>query len=163
MEGYLTGLIIASLAAALIGLLSPRGQRDGIAKHMKLLTSLFLVCVLIAPLESAIEGLQGFLGELEIPGESAGDKDGYREEMDEALGNASTAYFTQMLTQTLEKEFSITQGEVRCRVEWEKNADVLTPTRVTVVLSGRAVWKDPGAIEAFVKELLGCECVSAIE
>ncbi len=68
-----------------------------------------------------------------------------------------------MLTVTIEKQFGIEAGEVRCLVAWEQEGETLTPTRVTVVLSGKAIWKDPHAIEAFVTELLGCDCTTAIE
>lgn len=164
MKAYLVTLIAASLIAALVGILSPSGEKDGISKHMKLLTSLFLVCVLISPLQGMIEGLGSLLdGSTELPGLDAPEEDSYTQQMNEALNNASTVYFTQMLTQMLETQFSISTGDVRCAVQWEKKNETLSPTRVSVILSGKAIWKDPQAIEDFVSDLLGCECISAIE
>ncbi len=164
MKDYLIGLLAASMIAALVGLLTPDGERGGIGKHVKLLTALFLVCVLIAPIGSAIEGLKKlFEGGIDLPGMEETPDQSYQEELSGALENASTAYFTQMLTQVLENQFQIPAGELRCAVSWESVGEALKPTRVTVVLSGSAIWKDPRAIEDFVEELLGCNCVSAIE
>ena len=131
---------------------------------MKLLSALLLVCVLAAPIKSGIEGLRGLLdGSHPLPDLSDPPKDAYRDQMNEALDQASTSYFADMLTQMLETQFSIQTGDLRCQVDWVRREDRLSPSRVTVILSGKAIWKDPAEIERFVSELLDCECVSAIE
>ncbi len=90
MKDYLLTLIAASLVAVLVGILSPDGERGGIAKHMKLLTSLFLVCVLISPLQSGIEGLQRLMrGELSLPDLDESEQEDYLDEMEGALNDAS--------------------------------------------------------------------------
>ena len=166
MTTYLTTLITASLTVSLVTLLSPDGERAGIAKHMRLLTGLFLICVLISPLFHIIEGLcnsEG--GAMQIPGieQDQPPKESYQEQLDQAMSQASTSYFTQMLTQMIESQFAISEGNIRCTVEWDRSEETPIPRRVTVVLSGKAIWKDPRQIEAFVTNLIGCECVSAIE
>ena len=164
MTSYLFSLVAASLAAAVIGILSPSGERNTLTQHVRLITVLVLIVLLVSPLHGAIRSVRDFLnGEITLPGLDAPTEDSYREQMEEALGNASTEYFTQALTRMLEGEFEIKTGEVRCRVDWQTDEGRLTPKRVTVILSGRAIWKDAGAIERFVSELLGCECSSAIE
>ncbi len=164
MKDYLITLIAAAMAITIFEILSPTGVRGAIARHTRLLTGLFLICVLIAPLHGVIDTLQGFAsGDISLPELDLPNEDGYRDQMEEALGAASTEYFTQSLTRMLEERFAIKTGEVHCHVEWQKNGELLSPERVTVILSGRAIWKDTGAIEAFVQSLLGCECVSAIE
>jgi hypothetical protein len=164
MKTYLLTLIAAALVAALVGILSPEGERGGIGKHMKLLTSLFLICVLIAPLERVIDGLRSLAdGSFEITLPEGEGKEDFRTELESSMNSASASYFGEMLTQTLEAQFSIQTGDVRCAVKWENNGENLAPTRVTVYLSGKAIWQDPRAIEAFVGELLGCECITVIE
>ncbi len=160
MKSYLYALLLVSLATALAGMLSPDGEKGGMGKHLRLLSSLLLICVLILPLRDGIAYLVSWSqGELQIPGLEASEPDDYRDQMQENLDLASRDYFSQMLTKTLEQEFSITPGELRCIVRWEEE----TPTRITVVLSGSAIWKDPQAIEDYVEALLGCPCQSAIE
>jgi len=164
MSAYLVTLITSALAVTLISILAPSGERGGLTQGMRLITALFLVCVLVSPIRSAIGAVRELLdGELSIPGLDSPNEDSYREELDAALGDASTEYFSQALTRMLEGEFSIETGQIRCRVDWQTVDGRLSPRLVTVILSGRAIWKDAGAIERYVEELLGCDCVSAIE
>ena len=163
MKAYLLSLIIAALVAALVGILAPSGERGGLAAHQRLITSLFLICVLIAPAENVLNVIQSLTtGDLSMIGlEEVPDKKDYQEQMNDALSASSERYFTQMLTQTICEAFSIPTHEINCSVSWNKSEG--KPTRVTVILSGTSIWKDPHAIEAFVTELLGCECIMAIE
>lgn len=160
MKDYLYALLTVSLAAALAGILSPEGEKGGILKHIRLLSALLLICVLILPLQSGISYLIALQEEkialpewLEAPVESS------QPELQEQLDQLSKEYFSQTLTARLEAQFAIATGEVRCIVKWENDSPVL----ITVVLSGKAIWKDPEAIENFVSGLVGCECQSAIE
>ena len=163
MKAYFLSVAAAALIAAICSVLVPSGEGGGIAKHVKLLTSLLLVCVLIAPLGDLIELLPGAVsGDMTFPWEDTeGGTD--EENLQDRLDEVSTTYFTALLTETLEREFAIEAGDLRCAIQWEGEGEQMRPTRVTLLLSGRAIWKDPEAMEAFVTELLGCACVSAIE
>ena len=146
MGTYLITLITASLVAAVVGILTPDGERGGIAKHMQLLISLALLCMMIAPVKDAIAALTELAGgEWVAPELGETQEEDYREKMEEAMQNASGSYLAELLTDAL-----ATDGAVQ-------------PSRVTVILSGRAIWVDPAPIERYVSDLLGCECVSAIE
>ena len=108
MKAYLLTLIGVALALSLVSILSPTGERGGIAKHVGLLVSLVLICTLLAPIRGLIENLPALLDPDWIhQEENSSAHDGYREEMEQALNNASTAYFSDMLTQALCAEFSI--------------------------------------------------------
>ncbi|MBE6553283.1 MAG: hypothetical protein E7666_02960 [Ruminococcaceae bacterium] len=164
MKDYLITLIAVAMAITVFEILSPAGIRGALTRHMRWLTGLLLICVLIAPLRNVIDSLQDLVsGDISLPELEFPNEDGYRDQMESALGEASTEYFTQSLTRMLEERFAIETGEVRCHVEWQKDGELLAPSRITVILSGRAIWKDTGAIEAFVESLLGCECISAID
>ncbi|MBQ9797043.1 MAG: hypothetical protein IJW50_04910 [Clostridia bacterium] len=163
MEAYIISLIATSLIASLVGILTPKGD-GGIAKHLRLLTALFLICVLISPVKEVIRRIAEFAdGNWEYIWKNESMEESYREELNESLQGASKDYFLQMLLQTLEQEFALESGTVRCRVEWNEGESDLRPTHVTVVLSGTSIWKDPHAIEAYVTELLDCACAVAIE
>ena len=159
MQTYLLSLLGGALAAALVGILAP----EGASRHIRLVSSLFLICVLVAPLPKAIGSVSSWFEELEEAadaGESGGDD--YAAQLETAMESASRSYFAQSLTQMLEQRFSIPAGEVRCTVRWQQDEE-LRPERVTLVLSGSAIWKNPAEMEEFVTGLLGCECVTAIE
>ena len=68
-----------------------------------------------------------------------------------------------MLTLTISQEFDILEDNLRVIVEWTGESENLRPKKVTLILSGKAIWKDTGKMEAYVTSLLGCDCVSAIE
>lgn len=165
MKAYFLSVAVIGLIGALCSILAPAGDGGGIAKHLKLLTSLLLVCVLIAPVGDLIEGGGDWLGgNLSFPWEEGGENvEG--EDLQSKLDEVSTAYFTELLTETLEREFAIETGDLRCVVTWEtqESGESLRPERVTLLLSGKAIWKDTEAMEDFVTSLLGCACVSAIE
>ena len=158
MKTYLLSLLGASLAVALVSILAP----DKFSKHIKLIASLFLICVLIAPLPRAIGSIQSLIDG--INGDTGNDSSSdYTDRMDDAINSASKTYFAQTLTQMLEQQFSIPAGEIRCAVQWAEDEETLRPQKITVILSGSAIWKNPANIENFVSGLLGCECVTAIE
>lgn len=159
MKGYLLSLLAASLCVALVGILAPSSSQ----KYIRFIASLFLICVLVAPLPRVLSAINES-GELpDLIGGNVQPPSDYEERMEEALEQASGAYFAETLTQLIEERFSIPDGSVRCTVKWNSDGDKFAPERVTVILSGSAIWKNPSEIEAFVSSLLGCECISAIE
>ena len=157
MKAYLLSLLGTAFVTALVNLLCPERSH----RYMKLLTSLLFLCVLAAPLPKVIRSVRELIAngdaifapptEEQLPSQS------------DYLDEASKTYFVQHLTHLLETEFQIPTGEVRCAVLWEEEDGIAAPARVTVILSGGSIWKDPHAIEATVSALLGCECVTAIE
>ncbi len=161
MGTYIISLLSAALAIAIIGNLTPEG---GISKHIRLLSSLFLICVLIAPASKMIEALRAIAnGSFELDRFEESSESDIRDQMQAGLDESSKKYFLDSLTQMLEVEFSIEQGDIRCKATWAERDKEIVPERITVLLSGSAIWKDPIKIETFVTELLGCECITAIE
>ena len=162
MNDYLFAFVATALTVVLCKMLVPDGEELG--KHLRLLTSLLLIVALLPPILSLVDGAERLArGEIDLPWSEERIDGNYQEELQEVLDAASASYFSDMLTQQIENRFAIARGEVRCAVQWQKAGEQLTPERVTVVLSGSAIWKDPAEIEEFVSALLGCECVSAIE
>ena len=163
MKEYLLALLAASLCAMLIGLLSPHGEGGGLGAHVKLLLALFLICVLVTPLSEAVGTVRDWLaGDLPFL-EAEENEEDYREQLESSLTESSKGYFVQRLTETLRQKFSLENGTVRCVVQWNEGESDIRPTRVTVLLSGSGIWKDPHAIREFTEELLQCECVVAVE
>ena len=82
--------------------------------------------------------------------------------MKQAMESASRTYFARTLTELIGEQFALAEGSVRCEIEWEADNETV-PKKITVILSGSAIWRDPEKIESFVEDLIGCECVTAIE
>ena len=160
MDGYVLTLIGAAMISALVGVLAPAGST---AKYVKLITSLFLICVLISPVKGLIVGLRELIdGELSFSQEQEEAEEDFRLQTEALTNETAKLYFTDMLTDRILSRFSISPDELRCAVDWSTDSAPM-PTRITVFLSGRAIWQDTHAIEAFVTELIGVPCQSAIE
>ena len=160
---YMLSIFATALLITVVDILAPTNNGGGLSKYLKLVTSLVFVCILISPTVSLAQHLRDFANgnwEFEIEGDV---EDHYFAELQDALDNASKDYFEGMLKQTLCKEFDIAEDDLRVRVDWDGLGEELRPQKVTVILSGKAIWKNPAKIEGYVSSLLGCACVSAIE
>ena len=163
IKTYLLSIFTTALLITVVDILAPSSAGSGLSKHLKLVLSFVFVCVLISPTVSLAEHLLEFAnGNWEF-GVEEDVENQYANELQNALDDASKEYFEGMLTQTLCKEFEIADGDLRTHVEWTGESENLRPKKVTVILSGKAIWKDAGKMEAYVTSLLGCDCVSAIE
>lgn len=154
MTAYLLTLFGSALAVALVDLLVPeRGRRT-----VRLVSALFLLCVLSAPLPRAFRAVRDYT----LPDAVRDTREEYERKMKEATESASRAYFVRTLTELIEERFALAEGSVRCVAEWREDNGTV-PKRITVILSGSAIWRNPEKIESFVEDLIGCECVTAIE
>ena len=154
MTAYLLTLFGSALAVALVDLLVPERGR----KTVRLISALFLLCVLSAPLPHAFRAIRDYT----IPGAAQDAREEYTQKMKQAMESASRTYFARTLTELIGEQFALAEGSVRCEIEWEADNETV-PKKITVILSGSAIWRDPEKIESFVEDLIGCECVTAIE
>ena len=160
MSGYLMMLLGATLIVAILTILSPGGS---LSKSLRLATSIFLVCVLLSPMMGILEALADWTaGEEPFPWEESTDSS-EKDELQSALNAASKDYFRETLTRYVEETFEIPTGDVRCEIRWKETDSALLPETVTLLLSGRGIWKDTAAIETHISELLGCTCITALE
>ena len=162
IKAYLLSIFATALLITVVDILAP-ANTGGVSKHLKLVLSLVFVCVLIFPTLTLAERLLAFSNgdwELEIEGDL---ENHYSQELQNALDGASKDYFEDMLTLTICQEFNVSEDNLRVRVEWDGEGESLRPHKVTLILSGSAIWKNPAKIEEYVASLLGCDCVSAIE
>ena len=163
IKSYVLSIFATALLITVVDILAPTGAGSGLSKHLKLVTSLVFVCVLISPTVSLAQRLMELAnGNLDFEIEEDME-DYYSNELQNVLDDASRQYFEEMLTDTLCKEFEIVEDDIRIHVAWDDTEESLRPQKVTVILSGRAIWKDPAQIEAYVTSLLGCACATAIE
>lgn len=162
IKAYILSIFATALLITVVDILAPTGS-GGLTKHLKIVTALVFVCVLISPILSLAERILEYANgnwELGIEGDI---EDHYSSQLQDALDNASKDYFEEMLKQTLCEEFAITEDDLRLRVDWIGEGENLRPEKVTLILSGKAIWKNPAKIEEYVSSLLDCDCVSAIE
>ncbi|MBQ5793673.1 MAG: hypothetical protein IIW17_06610, partial [Clostridia bacterium] len=72
----------------------------------------------------------------------------------------SDALVVGQLQVLLEREQGLPPKECRILVQWGEDGGV---REVTLFLSGKAIWRDPDPLCAYVEELLDCECKVVLE
>ncbi len=157
MKTYLLSLIATAAVAALVGFLSPEGN---LGKYVKLVSMLLLLTVILAPLPTAIGSLRDLPALFRTGGEETGSE---QESLQNVLDTTSKTYFAAELTERLEERFGVAPGEISPVIRWEERQGESIPAEVTLLLSGRAKWKDSAKMETYVRDLLGCPCHSAID
>ena len=152
MGGYLYALAVAAVVISVVSALVPASM----STHVRALCALCVICLVCAPLASAIGALTK--GDWEIPEGWLGEDAEQVPKQD--YGEFSRELLAGQLTLLLEKEFSLSQSDVQVYAAYDADGSL---TRVTLVLSGKAIWQDPAPIKAYVKNLLGCECVIVLD
>ena len=160
MKAYILSVIGASLAAALVILLTPEGKGGGIGKHIKLLTSLALLCIITDPFLTFI----GSLSESKLDGfkesllENVSETDPYENTLYESLSKMSADTLETELKNRISKRFGIKKDDLDVNAEYEIIDGTVCFKRIVVTLSGGAIFKNPHTVEAYVKEITGIEC-----
>lgn len=149
MSTYLYSLAVAAVLIALVCTLMP----ESAAQHVKLLCSLCVILLLISPVMRLVNAVGQ--GAWEIP--EAWQDEGQQEQ---DYGQFSDALVVGQLQVLLEKEQGLPPAQCRILVEWGEDGGV---REVTLLLSGKAIWRDPDPIKAYVEGLLDCKCRVVLE
>lgn len=142
-------LALAAVLVALVCTLVP----ESAMQHAKLLCSLCVIALLVSPVMSLVQAVGN--GTWEIP---EAWQEGEGEEQDYA--QFSDALVVGQLQVLLEREQGLSPKECRVLVEWGEDCGVKA---VTLLLSGKAIWRDPDPIIAYVEGLLDCTCKVVLE
>lgn len=166
MKGYLLGLFTLSVICAAVEWLSPSGEGGGVAGHIRLMSTLCLLCTLIQPLlwlASEWETLPTRLDDWvdRVQGESEASKEHWTRRWQEECQSWSLAWAQEQIGTMLRENFSLEREN--CRVTVVPDASGETLQEVRIALSGRAIWCDTHAIEAWVEETFGCSAVTYID
>lgn len=152
MSGYLYSLAVAVVVISVVSALVPASM----STHVRALCALCVICLVCAPLASAIGAVTK--GDWEIPEGWLGEDAEQAQEQD--YGEFSRELLAGQLTLLLEQEFSLSPHDVQVYAAWDADG---RPSRITLVLSGQAIWQDPDPVKAYVENLLGCECIIVLD
>ena len=160
MKAYILSVICVSIVAAIVILLTPDGNGGGIAKHVKLLTSLSLLAVIINPFLNFVKSLSdtSFNGLKENILENVDNSINYENILYESLSDISKETLETEIKKLISKKFEIAGEDLVVNSEYVINEGTVTFTRITVILSGGAIFKSPYDIEEYVKEISGINC-----
>ncbi|HHT53921.1 MAG TPA: hypothetical protein GX011_03175 [Clostridiales bacterium] len=158
MREYLMSVIGAALLVGVVGMIIPAGAGEGLKRHVGLVGSLCVLCILISPATKVLGTLSEF---------SEGGWSGWFEESGEEYSRKYSDFLLSVGKENIERgivallgeKFGIPESECSVTAEVRERDGELEVVRVTVVLTGKSVLRDPYAIEAYISGLLGCECI----
>lgn len=163
MRDYILTVMCVCAVAAALSALCPSGEREGLSKQMKIAAALAVTVTVISPLMSFIEMLEG-LADTDVGSLVSGGRGD--EEYESIFNSSYDAYEAEALRaaieELLQKRFEIEPECLTVSLSFRRTDGERELSRIYVVLSGSAIWKDTGEIESCLASLYGCEVVSAI-
>lgn len=165
MTRYFLGLLAFAVCCAVVELLTPSGEGGGVAGHIKWMSGLCLLCVLVTPIAeilsegNLIDRLEGALDEWLTEGEQAEEE--YQDQWKEQYEHMDATYAEASIAYLLQEKFEILPEDMAVRIKADATGERIEA--VYVGLGGRAVWLNAHEIEAYIESMLGCECTTYIK
>lgn len=162
MNSYILTLLSASLAAAVVTLLTPKGEGGKLASHVHMVAGLFLLVAFLNPLRAGIDLLRETADgdpssrlEFLLPD---GNSDGYGAVFGDTLVSISRTETETYVISALEADFGIPPGDCTVSAVCVYEEEILTLTELRISLRGSHALTDPHPIEAYFTERLKCPC-----
>ena len=159
MGEYLMGVIGAALFGGVItSALPDTGGGGSLKKYMGFIASLCVLCVILSPVTDALDTLSDFFdgGLFDWVEKSTVE---YENEYYEYLVSYGKENAEEGISALICKEFSIDAENCHVSAEVYEDEGALYLKRIRVILSGRAILKNPYEIEEYLSEIFGCECI----
>ena len=167
MKQYVFSLLAASLVAAVVELLCPKGQGDRVVSHIRMLAGLYLLVALVTPLREGINLLRSAAaGDLASRVESLIPSDGeadYGEVFGDSLTAISQGEVEAWVRSTLEREFGIPSEGGTVWVACAYHGETLTVNEIRISLHPPYALSDPHPIEVYYMNQLGCPCYVTVD
>jgi hypothetical protein len=163
MSDYILTLLAASLAVAVIELLSPKGEGGRIVSHVRLVAGLFLLVLLLDPLRRGLSLLrQTADGDLTLRLDAAADltydSAAYDRVFQNTLAAAGKGEVETWVRNTLCTEFAIPPSDCAVEAVCAAEGGEITLLELRIGLSGAHRLQNPHPIEAFFSEKFDCAC-----
>lgn len=160
MKAYFLAVILTAIFGGICEEVLP--ESSSVRPHMKLVTGLCVLAVIVLPAKDALISVGDFFGRIDLDEilENEQKEEEYEEILDGALSRYSAEEIGRCLGELLEAEYGLADGT--CHASVVLGADG-TVSRALVTLSGTSILTDPYKIEAFVNALLACPCDVAVE
>lgn len=165
MKEYLMGLFALGICCAVVEMLAPEGEGGGIARHIRLLSVVSLLCVVVSPVVALLQR-EDSLPEygkalLDGWGESA---EQVREDLEERFyletERLDMALAEQTVAELLQERFSLSSEDCRVVLTVDEQSNVIG---MRVALRGQGIWVNTHELTEYIKQTFGCECIIYIE
>ena len=166
MRAYVIGLFALSVCCAVVELFSPEGEGGGMARHLKWISGVCLLCALWGPLAALLKGggeiparIFDATEEWLAGGEDASE--GYDQLWQEEQQKLDLAYANEAIRELLCQHFDQSGEHISVHAETDEMGERLTHVRVA--LSGRAIWLDTHQLQGFIQDTFGCDSTVYLE
>ena len=165
MRTYIYSIVCMAAVGGIVLIVSPDGIRSGIKKHMRLICSLCMLCVMISPIGEILNGINDIGNKINDSDEDEQLHGIYESIYESKSDEGYNESIGKSVKAELNKKMSVPEKECRVSVEFSDTDQdgFREPRKITVILSGSSVFMNPRQVERFVAEKFGCECVCAIE
>lgn len=165
MNDYLYAWITVAVLAAIAELLAPGGKSGKLTGYLRFLAGL---CILLAFLPTIKEGVKLLTnmkdGDLDTWLSGSDMTEDYEACFNESLCGLTREQCEGWIYDTLRTEFSINREDCLAQVTVVESEDgIPSVTKVSIVLSGRAVAKDPFPIRNRMSSAFSAPCEVAVD
>lgn len=155
MAEYICGVVGAALVISVIILILP--EDAAASREVKLLGSLALLCVIIAPLGEGVKKAT----ELFRSGELTLSEQGEQTLPDELIGALERQCADEInaaLKTEICRRFDLAPDDVSVSVRLSVDGGEVELLRVYVIFTGRAMWQDPHPVIEYIEDTCGVPC-----
>ena len=138
MSGAMLALFGVVLAAAIGDLMIPGEEKGGTRQFLHFMTALCVLLLLLSPFRSFVQSTDDLL----------------RGELSDAVASRSAAELKEGLLALLQEKYGIAPTDQEVAVVLNERGELC---RVSVLLKGEALLKDPEEIREDLLEMLSCE------
>ena len=167
MNAYILTILAASLAAAIIELLSPKGEGGRIASHVRTVAGLFLLVALLGPLREGIlflrSAAEGNLTDRLASMTPDVSPEAYEEAFRDTLVGIGKEETEAWVLSALHTVFGIPSTGCIGAAVCETEGNTLDLREVRISLCGEYVLENPHPIETYIVSQLQCPCYVTVQ
>ena len=153
MQEYIFSVIsFSAIGTVALGLL-PLGN-EALKKAFTLLLSLIMILVIGEPLISFIKNYDGSL----LNNMASTEPSAYEAVWLETLGDITKKDAEDAVLRLISDEYSLKVDEIEVDCTLKEEENFFSLDCVSVILSGKGMLINPGRVESFLSEKLGCKC-----
>lgn len=158
VKEYLTSAVFAICAAGICGMLS---FDEKLGKYVRFTVSLCVLAAILLPLRPTLVYLKDMSYDINELENIIDDKLGeYSGKVSSSLTEHSLEILKSAIKERLRADLGIPEHECELLMELKEDASVVE--KITVILYGYSVWKDPDEIKSYMYSLVECECEVAL-
>ena len=163
MKSYIISVILTAVGAFVAVKLSPDGRGGTFSPYVRLISSLALICVMISPITSLLScdveaSVEDIMSKIEL--ESYGF---YESGMTVSLSKINASTLSNVLSEKICEKFDLERDNVSVEVKYTVTPEKTEYNKILVLLSGKAIFKNPREIENFVYEICNISCDCALK